>query len=185
MLIDLTRKPLNLVPHESPGHLIVRTFQTPDVTGVITHRAGRDPKLKALDPGATLKKGSVVCMETRLPPVGRFTLDHEPPDPKGPVILPDPFEVATIYRDPLTGAQGNWRLSIQLQQKPGNLWLVSLNQIEHERVTMLVSVEVSDLLTFGGLKVAYPLQRLMAATATKGGPANAWDWLREDNDDAE
>jgi len=194
-----------VLPHECLGHLVVRTLATHTVTGNVIRqwRTSNRPsgrKTDVLKPGATLPRGRSVCMETRLVPIlpepvyevdagvwwPEGTVTNTRPAKNAPTILPDPYEVATAYRDPLTGRYGEWRLVVQMQRRPTGTWLVTVGRFEE---APFMAVAMKDLLVergpLGRTTCEFPLSRFIKETAQKGTdePETVWDRLVEDDQD--
>ena len=197
MLLDFSLRPILVVPHEVPEHLVVRTLGTAVVSGLVSRQEYSSDKPSAkvvteqVSPGVELPRGRSLCLETRLPPMKPLTKTVEvrvverglpvsrfAEEPIG-AILPNPYEVATAYRDMTTNTSGTWRLIVQMQQRPTGTWLVSIRQYEG---TDLVSIAIPKL-THGKLhKSDYPLAKYIQGV---GKPENAWDRLvGEESEDA-
>lgn len=194
MLLDLSCWPILVISHEAIGHLVVRTMGTVQVNGLVSHQRRGDglrdkAETKVIEPGVQLPRGRSVLIETKLDPVPNFNvalanLNHERlfghSRPKAEVeVLPDPYEVATGYRDPLTGKFGTWRLTIQMQQRATGTWLATVSQYDGSpmmTVALQGLVGKSDPL---GSKCQFPLSRFIDKLTQ---PDNAWDRLLGEDD---
>lgn len=167
MLIDLSIRPPMVVPHEAEGHLILRTMETRQVSGVVGR--GLEPLRSNV---RYPMKGATSLLETEVRPLWLYGLESS--------VLPDPFEVATGYVDLVTGKLGQWRLQVTLQYRKNKTWLV---QVLSPEIGPLVAVSTKeDLLPSSAVTIPcrFPLQRLMGDKLQ--GPHNAWSKLTEDTD---
>lgn len=191
MLFDLSCWPILVIPHEAIGHLVVRTMGTAQVNGLVSHQRRGDglrdkAETKVIEPGVQLPRGRSVLIETKLDPapnINAMFVNGEPfgySRPKSEVaVLPDPYEVATGYRDPLTGKFGTWRLTIQMQQRATGTWLATVSQYDGSpmmTVALQGLVGKSDPL---GSKCLFPLSRFIEQITQ---PDNAWDRLLGEDD---
>lgn len=163
---------------------------TAQVTGLVSHQRRGDglrdkAETKVIEPGVQLPRGRSVLIETKLDPVpiNAVFVNGEPfgySRPKAEVkVLPDPYEVATGYRDPLTGKFGTWRLTLQMQQRATGTWLATVSQYDGSPI-MTVALQglvgKSDPL---GSKCQFPLSRFIDKLTQ---PDNAWDRLLGEDD---
>ncbi len=205
MLIDLTRKPLILYPEESPNALVVRSIGNKQVNGLVSYVTDADNvsrRRRDLKPGAEITRGSNTLYETRVPIPGAKMADspyeesHQArwrredrqrhaqaigiPEAKEKVeILPEPFEVASVYTDILTSVTGTWRAGIRVEfisKMKAYPWVVSV--IDATTGVTLSSVAVSGLDPNPEIRDPLPLTRAIQRTAR---PANAWTRVLDDD----
>lgn len=67
MIIDVSHKPVLLIPDDVPEALVVRSIADRDATGLVLRYDPVTAKHKCLQPGASLTRGSSTCHETFLP----------------------------------------------------------------------------------------------------------------------
>ncbi len=173
MLIDLTRRPVIIQPDECKGHVIVRTIASRTVTGLLTqrlelNRSGTRTHTPTLRPGASLQRGPLTCLETRL------HLDNFED------ALADPYEVATGSYDLLTNVYREDRLKVQVRFRTTGVWLVTVSP--HDAAPFL-AITVKDLALGRGILGAavceFPLSRRIQKVAQTGieQPTNVWSRL--------
>ena len=199
MILDVTRKPLLILPDEVSDSVVVRSLGNRNVTGLITYTVQLSTvksRTVSLDPGASLRQGEITCFETRLLLPGsrrpkdspyadmndyapryraRYEFEHEKKEPVQ--ILPEPFEVASVYRDPVTRFMGTWRVGMRIEKhQNGKTWLVTA----HDPVTgmLLCTVAVRGLDPNPQIPDVLPLTK---ATRNKVA-TNAWERIMEDDD---
>ena len=187
MLIDVYRKPLIVFPEECPTSVVVRSVGNRTVSGLV----GREGE-QTLTPGASLKRGDSTIYETRLPLggaprlKGKRTAHHLPSGTKGYVIVVEPFEVASVYIDMLTGVNGTWRAGVKIEFLPEKLkrfpWVVSIVDVPTGITLSSVAVAILDTDTSTLYQDVLPLKKLAAEGEA---PATAWSRILEDYDDDE
>jgi hypothetical protein len=198
VLIDLTRKPLIVYPETCVTAVVVRTIGNREVNGIVCYwldpeRATR--RRKELPPDAKITRGQSTLYETRLPLPGwnkaadNPYIKEEPWVPLGGrrialtkkkdvSILPEPFEVASVYHDAVTGASGTWRAGIRIEhveKMKKNPWVVAIMDVT-TGVT-LSTLAISGLDPNPLIADALPLSKAVQRTAA---PGNAWTRLLED-----
>ena len=209
MILDLTRRPMLMLHEQCPQSIVVRTFQTKDVNGRLSvkrdtrvYRASIE-KMIFIEPGASLKRGEITCMETRIDlvealdayraanagelrwdrvdtvvdGVPHVNLNYRMEKPKLDLV-PEPYEVATGAKDAITGQIVTWRVAISIQQRKA-LWLVTVRDISEEKAVDLCTIGVYDLDPRPRLRDDLPLLRLMKTIVGK--PQNAWEHLLADD----
>ena len=188
MLIDVSHKPLIIFPEECTSSVVVRSVGDKTVSGLVTQ--GESPVIVDIKPGASLKRGTVTCYETKLP-LGRTgyvpsrdrQMAHQ--QAHNIVAIVTPFEVASVYTDILTKRPGTWRASIRVEFLPKlrkSPWVVSV--LDGTTGVMLSSVAVSGLDTNPFVTDMFPLKKLQDQGITdSGAPATAWTRLLEHEDE--
>ncbi len=196
MLIDLSRKPLIVYPETCPSSVVVRSIGNHEVSGTVTYwvdsaRAGR--KRKELKPDASIARGKSMLCETRIPlPGTKRPYDEDPyakenyghrvfkPSHEPKVnILPEPFEVASVYVDVVTGAAGTWRAGFRIEfvdKMKKSPWVISISDVTTG--TMLSTVAVSSLEPNPVLTDPLPLTKAVQHTVS---PGNAWTRILDDD----
>lgn len=189
MLLDLSVRPLLVIPHEVKGHLVVRTLGTSRVTGLVTQQVyGQNGKYRVYseEVGARLRRGQMECLETRIRPrfdydplqdLYRIPVDGRPEPRRAPTpILRDPYEVGTAYRDPVTGTFGEWRLSIQLEARPTGTWLVTVSRVGGEPLLCVAVPQLDPYVS----ECDFPLSRVVGSI-NEIEPETAWSRLVDDD----
>lgn len=205
MIIDVSRKPLLILPDEMADQVIIRSIGNREVTGLVTFdQTGRYEKRKIVDvtPEAVLHQGTIAQFETRLPlpgaPYRRGVTTPYPVPPRqwqpytvlsrGPEresaetpppveLAPEPYEVASVFRDLVTDYRGSWRLMIRIEKhKNGKIWIVSVWDAGGT-VNLVLATKYLD--PNPTVREKLPLNRAAAATAT----ATVWDRIRDVDDD--
>lgn len=199
MLIDLTRKPLIVYPETCPTSVVVRSIGNHDVNGIVSfivepERVTR--KRRDLPPDAKLTRGKSTLYETRLPLPGynRATLNpyvreydrHWPADhplskqnERRADILPDPFEVASVYKDFVTNVTGTWRAGVSIQhiaKMKKNPWVVGILDVTSS--VTLSTIAVSGLEPNPLHPDTLPLSKAIEKTIA---PGNAWTRILDDD----
>ena len=198
MLLDLTRRPIMVLAELCPQSLVVRTFQTKDVSGHVQVKYELDnrrpiltyPKeiLNYLPPGASLKRGPVTCHETRIDLQSAILAYERANRPKFPVqvgketakldLAAEPFEVATGAKDAVTDYLFSWRLAIFVQRHK-DLWLVTVRDISGQLMQDLCTVATRTLEISPKYPDELPLQRLVKNVA--GVPQTSWQHILDDD----
>ena len=203
MIIDVSRRPLLILPDEVTESVVVRSVGNSVVSGLVSYknepyRRAAHPRTQTVDiePGASLTRGSSTCYETRLILPGakipknpyahlEVLMQDEPPwmreqreQEKKPevTLLPDPFEIASAYKDSLTGFAGTWRLGFRVEQHK-KLWLISVLDIAHATGAALCTVAVKGLNPNPAFLEPLPLSK--ATRRIAGG--TAWDRILGDD----
>lgn len=196
MLIDLTRKPLIVYPETCPTSVVVRTIGNHEVNGLVSfwidnERAAR--RRRDLKPDANITRGRSTLFETRIPlPGTRRERGDDPYErdvpyrrwrddlPKSKAnILPEPFEVASVYQDALTNVAGTWRAGIRIEfveKLKKNPWVVSILDVTSSAVLATLAVSTLD----PNPLIADPLP-LTKAVQRQVAPGNAWTRILEDD----
>jgi hypothetical protein len=201
MIIDVTRKPLLVLPDEILDSVVVRSIGNRECMGIVTYvyarRWQKDEKLAEIDPGAKMTRGDATCFETRLILPGARGLKKSPYDilhdydetyPRRDfsntarekeataTILPEPYEVASAFKDPITGFGGTWRLGFRVEKhKNGKTWLVTV--IDVTQGVLLCTVAAKNLDPNPTVLETLPLARATRNIAT----GTAWDRILEDD----
>ncbi len=197
MLIDLTRKPLIIYPEICPTSVVVRTIGNHEVNGLVGYvidpeRATR--RRRDLDPDAKITRGKSTLYETKLPlpgsnlPYGRnpyirderiWPAEHPLAKDRKANILPDPFEVASVYQDAVTNVHGTWRAGVSIEhveKMKKNPWVVGV--IDVTKNLTLATIAVSGLDPNPLIADPLPLTKAVQRTVQ---PGNAWTRLLEDD----
>ena len=201
MIIDVTRKPLLVLPDEITDSVVVRSIGNRDVPGIVTYvyarRWQKAEKRTEIEPGAKMTRGDHTCFETRLILPGAKNVEKSPYnvlhdyDQRYPrasfdsadrakeataTILPEPFEVASSFKDPVTGFGGSWRLGFRVEQhKSGKMWLVTV--IDVTTGVLLCTIGAKNLDPNPGILEPLPLSKATRAIAT----GTAWDRILGDD----
>lgn len=104
--------------------------------------------------------------------------DPVQPEQQSSPILPDPFEVASVYLDRLTGYQGSGRFAIQIE-KHRKMWLVTVSDLTSGHI---FTVGARDLRPNPDDSEVMPINRKIRAQAGQG-PRTAWDRLLDGEDE--
>lgn len=190
MVIDLTRKPVVVNTDICVNWVVVRTASNKEVDGRLRRRLERgDTKLGTaehntvvVDIGAQKKRDELTLMEVRLPLNHLLRRRRE----QG---LPNPFEVATVYRDGFSKLLGTWRAQLIIERsvnRNGILWLVTIRDETSQQYLLTATAKDLDaaaggVLIFNGTKPPdeqFPLDRLSPST-TPTAPLSRWDRLRQ------
>lgn len=224
MIIDVSRKPLLVLPDEMADQVIIRSIGNREVTGLVTflQEAGPYAKRKIVDvlPEAQEHRGTSSQFETRLPLPGAkpakgiqtpFPVAPTPPpqwlplvaspgpgdrfasrydayvtSSRGPEresaetppqaeLAPEPYEVASVYRDLLTGYQGTWRIAIRIEKhKNGKIWVVSVTDLGGSCNLVLATKSLDPNPT---IREKLPMNRAQRTQAT----GTAWDRILDDD----
>lgn len=196
MLIDLTRKPLIVYPEICTSNVVVRSIGNHEVNGIVSfvvepERVTR--KRRDLPPDAKLTRGKSTLYETRLPLPGfnrasdnpyvreerRWPSSHPLSKEKRADILPDPFEVASVYSDVVTNIAGTWRAGVSIQfiaKMKKNPWVISILDVTSN--TTLSTIAVSGLEPNPLHPDTLPLSKAIEKTVA---PGNAWTRILEDD----
>jgi hypothetical protein len=176
MLIDVGSRPVKISVDECASSVIVRTIGNLGggdfgaANGLLTTKSTNRGKVTVttVTPLVGLNKGTLIYQESRLPIAQAV--------PRAPgEILPDPYEVLTIYQDHFTNTQGMWRLNFIVERHKSNdrLWLITIQ--EETALTPIVTVAAKDLASkVDALRLAEPtpLQRFVQG---HGQRLSAWD----------
>lgn len=101
---------------------------------------------------------------------------HETPREKAVSFTPDPYEVVSTYRDPVTKFSGSWRLGILVERHPkGKLWMVTISDATTS--ALLVTVAVKGLDPNPQVLEPLPLNRATRNVAV----GTAWDRILGDD----
>lgn len=193
MLIDVTRKPALILPDVLQDSVVVRSIGNQEVSGQVTFRYERRGVTKSeiitVPPGAEITRGGNTCFETRLmlPGCKRGFKDRTPfdflddwHDYDKPVetIHPEPYEVASAFKDSVTDFRGTWRLGVRIEKSLSNkkLWLVTV--FDGMSGAPLCTVGSKDLDPRPQTLEPLPLTRA-TRTVTTG---TAWDRILGDDD---
>ncbi len=194
MLIDLTRKPLIIMPEECPTSVVVRSIGDHVVTGLLTVGPS-----KPMEATASIARGGRTLYETRLPlrpnpsmeqgpawgPASRWGRGPAPRyqrhvEPTKVNIAPEPFEVATVCIDPVTGVSSSWRIGLRIERVEKMKrcpWVVSI--LDATTGMTLSTIAVSTLNPDPEYEDPLPLTR---AIKEKAHPTtNAWTRLLDDD----
>jgi len=175
MLLDLTRRPLLILPHLIPQHIVVRTLASKNVSGLIyrqleANRSSTRYLTENLKPGAVLKRGQQTLMETRLVP--DLTEQYA-------VMLPDPYEVATGSYDLVTRHYREDRLRVQLHYKTVDTWLITVSEMGSEPFFAVVAKDLAMGKGFWGTtECDYPLRQRIKDIAESDTEAPESYWSR-------
>lgn len=171
---------------------MVRTIGNAEVTGLVSRLYEADSRwtkalMQVVDPGGTFNRGALTCYETRVPCEVPFNRDAASSAEQP--ILPNPYEVATVFVDAVTKFHGLWRIAIQMEpcrNKNGHIyeWVCTCTHIGAQVGTPLVSCVLRDLETLGfretPKKEIFPINRHLKQTAEGGQPETDWDRLKSD-----
>lgn len=189
MIIDLTRKPCLVLPDECADSVVVRSIGNRDVSGLVSfqYTPYRATKTRHVDliPDAKMVRGNSTCFETRLLLPGTTVVENPyagTPDyipawareQQKATILPDPYEVASVFKDPVTNFAGTWRLGIRIE-KHKKLFLVTVQDMNKEG--MLVTLAVKGLDPNPHVLETLPLAKLTRTVAS----GTAWDRILGDD----
>jgi len=145
MVIDLSRMPVLVSSDVCPDSIVIRTARDKTVDGILRRKI--DPKNLTPDNGALRNRNEKkvsdvyeVAVEAQLSRSGQTLQEMRLPlrhmltwDPKNG-LLPEPFEVATAYREGITKRLGTWRIQIKVEilqnqvknGKNGRIWLITI-----------------------------------------------------------
>jgi hypothetical protein len=220
VIIDVTKKPLMVLPDEMPDSVVVRSIGSREASGLVTFeyrpRYGKE-RIVELEPGARMVRGDSTCFETALMLPGyrpkrdasnlmrpfhearemtpymaaeqhenerqldpRYRAERQRAEelaektgcavPLPAKILPEPFEVVSVFRDPVTHYRGTWRLGIRVERHTnGRIWVVTIQNMSTEE--LVCSLAVKGLDPNPASRGPFPLSR--ATRAIAGG--TAWD----------
>ena len=197
MIIDVTRKPLIVFSDEITDSVVVRSIGNREVSGLVTflyERRNMKARTISLEPGASLTRGDSTCFETRILLPGSkgpkenpydFTRDYfnynyndEAAMAKQAKILPEPFEVASYFKDPVTGFSGTWRVGIRAEKhKNGKTWLVAIS--DSLTGTLLCTIATRGLDPNPQILETLPLKRATRNVVV----GTAWDRILHGDDD--
>ena len=170
MIIDITRKPVLVLPDENPESVIVRSMGVRggvDGRVVFTYkrRWHRSEDIVEVKPGAQLAKGDSTMYETRLilpgtevekgrPSPYDYIADqrHRYPSAEitredreaeaGVVVMPEPFEVASVFKDPLTEFVGSWRVGVRVEKHKNNkIWVVTILNVTQGNIIFQLALK--------------------------------------------
>ena len=189
MVIDLSRKPVFVNTDVCNGWFVIRTASDGSVDGLLRrrlekneHRRGRKEKHAGnsstfVEPEAKMVHKEKTFFETRLPVDHILRRQKDEP-------LPNPFEVATSYRDVFTQRWGSWRAQILIerwQNKQGELWVVTVrDEVTRTDLVTLTMKEIQKEVATGIGTHNDDLLPLERITALRAQPKRqtVWDRLR-------
>jgi hypothetical protein len=148
-----------------PGRFIPGRL-TPDPYDDLLSEGRAAPVLYALD-----ASGHRVAIPAAYAP--RDT--HETPREQA-AFTPDPYEVVSTYKDPVTKFSGSWRLGVLVERHPkGKLWLVTVSDATTS--VLLVTLAVKGLDPNPLMPEPLPLNRATRNVAV----GTAWDRILGDD----
>lgn len=185
MVIDLTRRPIFINTDVCTDCIVVRTARTREVDGILRRkldarqhvpRRGNEKRVGTMaevTPEAEMAQGDITFMEVRLPTA--HVSSRQPKD-----ALPDPYEVATYYRDLFTNKIGTWRAQLIVElssNKNGKVWLITVRD-ETLKVDIVCATAKDFARPVTGQELL-PLQRGNPRLAPGRGTTSVWERLRE------
>lgn len=201
MIIDATRKPVFVLPDEVKDSVILRSAGKTETSGHLGYWheiRGTKRELIDIQPEMSLRQGSVVTHETRIPLPGsnRFRTTtvprnlallargRPPPTEESERPLPlamEPMEVVSCYTDPLTNFSGTWRLGIRVQlHQNKKFWLVEL--FDGTSMAPLTTVVVRGLDPNPERPEQVPLRKHLRDKSIKG---NAWTKILDEEEEGD
>lgn len=191
MVIDLTRRPIVINTDVCQDSIVIRTAGAGTVDGLLRRRLEKREqpirnveKQQAADmcevvPTVSLPRGGVTLREVRLPMRHVFARGER----KG-IPFPNPYEVATYFKDSLVGAQGTWRIEIKLEKvvnNNGTFWTATFRDLAAGMDLATATTKSLDFdNTLHSKLEPLPLERVLAKTGenTPLKPTSVWDRLR-------
>lgn len=180
MLVDITRRPLALLPDECPASIVLRTLSVRGVSGTVYHdrvvqngnyRTSPRKEKDELPPIVRFDRAFATYLETRLPL--RETKSIFP--------LASVFEAASVLASSLDKSDVvAWRVKVSVLYKvETSLWHVTMWDEAQGTPIVLLSMKSldSDMKVLG---FNTPLARMKKALGADA-PANCWARLLEDD----
>ena len=180
MLLDLTVRPVQVLPDECPKSLVVRTLGVGAyVTGIVGLREDssgyRTKKRTAIPPAAKLNRHDKTYVETRIPLTQRIARRYHPPDER---VLPEPYEVASAYKDVTTSKLETAEIAIILEHPVSKGVKRCLATIQSDGKLLLTIVIKDYEATVGLGEEPVPLERVKKI---QDQPMSAWERLLDDD----
>lgn len=183
MLIDVTCKPVAVLPDECPSAVIVRTMHPTRVglpkVSFAEETLGRR-HLSVLEPAAQLVQGDSTLFETRLLLPGMERPNRYVRDDEQTPVLPDPYDITSLYTDPVTLYKGVHCIGVGIQEKTPFFLVTVLDLQTHSQ---LIQIKTKGLQPSRVRAELTPIQRWIqkkASTSTAPIPL-AWERLLADD----
>lgn len=181
MLLDLTVRPVQVLPDECPKSLVIRTLGVGTyVTGIVGLREDssgyRSKNRRTIQPAAKLARRDKTYVETRIPLHHRIPYcRYHPPDER---ILPEPYEVASAYKDVLTSKMDTAEIAVILEHPVSKGVKRCLATIQSDG-QMLLTIVIKDYEETLGLgEEPVPLERVIKVQSQ---PMSAWERMLDDD----